>query len=53
METFGTPCLCHQEFSIRPGGENELTEHAATEMHKKATQAEGAINMTTFFIADA
>ncbi|XP_078282406.1 uncharacterized protein LOC144608476 [Rhinoraja longicauda] len=34
--------LCRREFSIGHGGESDLTQHASTAVHKKATLAEGA-----------
>ena len=42
--------LCRREFSIGHGGENDLTQHASTEMHKKATLAKGASNIGAFFV---
>ncbi|MED6281506.1 hypothetical protein CHARACLAT_022297 [Characodon lateralis] len=33
------------EFSIRHGGDNDLSQHASTEMHKKATASKGASNI--------
>lgn len=41
--------LCRREFSVAHGGENDLTKHASTEMHKKATLAKGASNIYGFF----
>uniref|UniRef100_A0A8C6LFC2 Uncharacterized protein n=1 Tax=Nothobranchius furzeri TaxID=105023 RepID=A0A8C6LFC2_NOTFU len=40
--------LCRREFSVGHGGENDLTQHAATDMHKKAKQAKGASNIGAF-----
>ena len=39
----------HREFSIGYEGENDLTLHASTEMHK-ATLAKGASNIGAFFM---
>lgn len=39
-----------REFSISHGGENDLTQHASTEMHEKATQAKGTSNIGAFFM---
>ena len=37
-------------FSICHGGENDLKQHAGTEMHKKrSTQNKGASNISKFF----
>ena len=36
-------------FSVGHEGENDLTQHASTEMHKKATLAKGASNIGAFF----
>ena len=41
--------LCRREFSISHGGENDLKQHAGTELHKRATQNKGASNITKFF----
>ena len=41
--------LCRREFSIGHGGEHDLIQHPVTEMHKKATLAKGASNISSFF----
>ena len=41
--------FCRREFSITHGGENDLKQHASTDMHKRATKNKGASNIATFF----
>ena len=41
--------FCRREFSISHGGENDLKQHANTDMHKRATKNKGASNIATFF----
>lgn len=41
--------LCRRELSVGHGGENDLNQHASTEMHKKAKLAKGASNIGAFF----
>ena len=41
--------LCKREFLISHGGENDLTQHAETDMHKKNELAKGGSNIGTFF----
>lgn len=48
--TKGFCTLCHWEFSIGYGGENDLTLHASTEMYKNAMLAKGASNIGASFI---
>lgn len=48
MKDFCT--LCHWEFSTGHGGENDLTRHTSTGIHKKATLAKSLSNINTFFV---
>ena len=41
--------FCRGEFSISHGGENDLKQHASTDMHKRATKNKGASNIATFY----
>ena len=42
--------LRRREFSIGHEGENDLTQHASTEIHNMATLAKGASNIGAFFV---
>lgn len=45
--------LCCQEFSIGHGSENDLTQHASTERHAKATPAKGASHIHACCVTSA
>ena len=40
--------LGRREFSISHGGEQDLTQHVATEIHEKAAQANGTSSTAVF-----